>query len=122
VRNRLTLWALAALLTAAVVGASLRYADPFPPRRIVLATGQPGGAYDAFGHEYQRRLAREGLRVELRPTAGSVENLDRLLRGQVDVAFVQGGTYPLVSDPGGVLAAWPRCTGSRCGSSTAGSR
>jgi TRAP transporter TAXI family solute receptor len=103
VRSRLTLWALAALLTAAVVGASLRYADPFPPRRIVLATGQPGGAYDAFGHEYQRRLAREGLRVELRPTAGSVENLERLLRGQVDVAFVQGGTYPLVSDPAGVL-------------------
>jgi len=77
--------------------------DPFPPRRIVLATGQPDGAYDTFGREYQRRLAREGLRVEIRRTAGSLENLERLLRGEADVAFVQGGTYPLVADPGGAL-------------------
>jgi hypothetical protein len=41
--------------------------------------------------------------VELRRTAGSVENLERLLRGEVDVAFVQGGTYPLVKDADGRL-------------------
>jgi uncharacterized protein len=103
VKGRLALWAVAAALTAVVVGLSLRFADPFPPTRIVLATGQPGGAYDGFGREYQSRLAREGLRVELRRTAGSVENLERLLRGEVDVAFVQGGTYPLLKDPGGRL-------------------
>lgn len=102
-RSRLALWAVAALLTAAVVGLSFRFTDPFPPRRIVLATGQPGGTYDAFGHEYQRRLAREGLRVDLVQTAGSIENLERLVRGQVDVAFVQGGTYPLVPDPDATL-------------------
>jgi hypothetical protein len=44
VKGRLTLWAVAALLTVAVVGLSLRLMDPFPPNRIVLATGQPGGA------------------------------------------------------------------------------
>lgn len=102
-RSRLALWAVAAVLTVAVVGLSLRFVDPFPPTRIVLATGQPGGAYDAFGREYQRRLDREGLRVELRPTAGSVENLERLLRDEVDVAFVQGGTYPLAKDVEGRL-------------------
>jgi TRAP transporter TAXI family solute receptor len=103
VRSRLTLWVVALVLTAAVVGLSLRYMDPFPPRRIWLATGQADGMYDVFGHEYQRRLAREGLRVELQRTAGSLENLERLLRGQVDVAFVQGGTYQLVQDPNGRL-------------------
>ena len=102
-KGRLTLWAVAALLTVAVVALSLRFMDPFPPNRIVLATGQPGGAYDGFGREYQSRLAREGLRVELRRTAGSVENLERLLRSEVDVAFVQGGTYPLVKDADGRL-------------------
>ena len=102
-RGRLALWAIAAALTVAVVGLSLRFVDPFPPTRIVLATGQPGGAYDEFGREYQRRLAREGLRVELRRTAGSIENLERLLKGEVDVAFVQGGTYPLVKDVDGRL-------------------
>jgi TRAP transporter TAXI family solute receptor len=94
---------VAALLTVAIVGVSLHFMDPFPPRRIGLATGQPGGAYDTFGREYQSRLAREGLRVELRQSAGSIENLERLLRGEVDVAFVQGGTYPLVKDPDGTL-------------------
>ena len=102
-KSRLALWAVAVLLTVAVVGLSLRFVDPFPPNRIVLATGQPGGAYDDFGREYQRRLAREGLRVELRRTAGAVENLERLLRGEVDVAFVQGGTYPLAKDTDGRL-------------------
>ena len=102
-KGRLALWAAAAVLTVAVVGLSLRFVDPFPPTRIVLATGQPGGAYDDFGREYQRRLAREGLRAELRRTAGSVENLERLLKGEVDVAFVQGGTYPLAKDVDGRL-------------------
>jgi TRAP transporter TAXI family solute receptor len=91
------------VLTTAVVAVSLHYTDPFPPRRIVLATGQAGGTYAALGREYQRRLAREGLRVELRPSAGSLENLQRLLDGQADVAFVQGGTYPLVQDSEGRL-------------------
>jgi hypothetical protein len=36
-----------------------------PPSEIVLATGQPGGVYDSFGREYQKRLHAQGLRVEL---------------------------------------------------------
>ena len=102
-RSRLALVGVAALLTVAVVALSLLYMDPFPPRRIVLVTGQPGGTYDAIGREYQRRLAREGLRVELQSSAGSLENLQRLLRSKADVAFVQGGTYQLVPDPEGRL-------------------
>ena len=98
-KSRLTLWAIAVVLTAAVIGVSLLTMDPFPPRRIVIATGQPDGNYDAVGREYQRRLAREGLSVDLRRTAGSVENLDLLRRGAVDVAFVQGGIYQPAEDP-----------------------
>jgi TRAP transporter TAXI family solute receptor len=101
VRSRLAL--VAVVLTVAVVALGLHYLDPFPPRRIVLATGQAGGTYEAVGREYQRRLGREGLRVELLSSAGSIENLQRLLGGQADVAFVQGGTYPLVPDPEGRL-------------------
>ena len=60
-KSRLALWVVAAVLTVAVVGLSLRSVDPFPPTRIVLATGQPGGAYDDFGlalEEARARLAR----------------------------------------------------------------
>jgi hypothetical protein len=77
----------------------------------VLATGQPDGAYDTFGREYQRRLAREGLRVEIRSTAGSLENLDRLLRADVDVAFVQGGTTRSWRIRAACCGGWRRCTG-----------
>jgi TRAP-type uncharacterized transport system substrate-binding protein len=103
VKSRRALVGAAVVLTVALVVISVRYIDPFPPQRIRLATGQAGGTHDAFGREYQRRLGREGLRVDLQPTAGSLENLQRLLAGQVDMAFVQGGTYPMVSDPEGRL-------------------
>ena len=55
--------------------------------------------YDTFGAQYVTRLARIGLHTVVVPTSGSVDNLQRLLRGEADVAFVQGGTYPLVTDP-----------------------
>jgi TRAP-type uncharacterized transport system substrate-binding protein len=67
--------------------------DPTPPRRLVMATGTERGAYAEFGTQYAKLLAREGIKVELRHTQGSVDNL-ALLRNPdsgVDVAFVQGG-------------------------------
>src|SRR5262249_35937084 len=79
--------------------------SPPPPHKIVLATGQTGGAYYDFGKEYEKRLSPMGLEVEVLATNGSIDNLQRLLRREADVAFVQGGTYPLVKDqdPQGVL-------------------
>jgi uncharacterized protein len=99
VKSRFTLWAVAVVLTIVVVSVSVATMDPFPPRRIVIATAQPDGTYDALGREYQRRLRREGLTVDLRRTVGSVENLELLARGKVDVAFVQGGIYRSADDP-----------------------
>ncbi len=93
------MWIGALLLSMTAVVASLFFIGPPPPRKIVLATGQPQGAYAAFGTEYRTRLEPMGLRVELVPTNGSIDNLQRLLRGEVDVAFVQGGAYGLVLDP-----------------------
>ncbi len=71
-----------------------QFVDPAPPKRITIATGGADGAYYLFGQRYREILARNGIELEVRATAGSVENL-RLLGGQndgVDVAFVQGGT------------------------------
>lgn len=67
--------------------------DPSPPRSVVLATGTEQGAYAEFGKRYAEILARYRIKVELRPTQGSAENL-ALLRDPasgVDLAFVQGG-------------------------------
>lgn len=72
--------------------------DPTPPRTVVLATGPEQGAYAEFGKRYATELARFGIKVELRTTAGAAENR-RLLRDPhsgVDVAFMQSGASDVI--------------------------
>ncbi|WP_349572642.1 TAXI family TRAP transporter solute-binding subunit [Azotobacter salinestris] len=68
--------------------------DPAPPTRLSLATGPEGGGYQAFGRQLKARLAEEGIELELIATAGSPDNLRRLLAadGAVQIALVQSGT------------------------------
>jgi TRAP transporter TAXI family solute receptor len=65
--------------------------DPAPPRSITLASGSQGGAYDAAGRRLASFLESEGVTVEVIETAGSAENINRLMAGSADVAIVQGG-------------------------------
>ncbi|MGH7326476.1 MAG: TAXI family TRAP transporter solute-binding subunit [Candidatus Rokuibacteriota bacterium] len=86
-----------ALVLATVAAVAVAFAtSPSPPRRIRLATGPSGGMYDSFGQEYHHRLDRLGLQARTLSTNGSRDNLERLLRREVDVAFVQSGVGPLV--------------------------
>jgi TRAP transporter TAXI family solute receptor len=99
-RRRTIVWIVGIVLTIALIGVSAIWLGGTPPpRKIVLATGQPGGVYDAFGREYQKRLRAQGLNVELVNTAGSIDNFRRIIGGKVDVAFAQSGTYQMVTDP-----------------------
>ncbi len=98
-RRRTFLWMAGIVLTIALVAISAYLWGGSPPSKIVFATGQPGGVYDSFGREYQKRLRAEGLRVELVNTAGSVDNFRRIIEGKVDIAFAQSGTYQTVNDP-----------------------
>ena len=90
----LRLWV--AVVAIAVVGFAIafHFVKPAPPHTLVLATGSASGAYHAYGLRFRDELAKSGITLELRPTAGSVENLALLAAGTVDVAFVQGGTEP----------------------------
>lgn len=88
------------LLAAALLVLAYGLLDPTPPRSVVLATGQPRGAYAQFGERYAQILKRHGITVTLRGTQGSAENL-ALLRDAssgVDVAFVQGGADDAAND------------------------
>ena len=100
--TRRRLW-LVALLTALIVLATVLLLGPSPPRKIVMAGGQADGVYSALAARYRARLSRVGLDVHVVETNGSVDNLQRLLRREVDVALTQGGTYALVHDPDGRL-------------------
>jgi TRAP transporter TAXI family solute receptor len=80
-------------LGAAALAATLLLMRPAPPSEIVMATGVADGSYHAYALQYRDILEREGVRLHLRPSAGSVENYKHLsdADGGVDVAFVQGG-------------------------------
>jgi len=80
------------LLVAIACVAAYWVVDPAPPRRVVLATGQENSAYEEFGRKYAAQLAREGIRVELQRSPGSQDNLQRLIDGKADIAFVQSGS------------------------------
>jgi TRAP transporter TAXI family solute receptor len=82
-----------ALIVGAAFWAAYKFVEPAPPRTIVMSTGGEGGAYHAFAQRYQAILARDGVRLEVRTSSGSVENVARLRDPDSDVslAFVQGG-------------------------------
>ena len=79
-----------------------QFVGPAPPKRVVIATGARDGAYFAFAGKYRAILAKEGIELVVRPTAGSVENLALLqdAKNGVDVALVQGGIGTPGSHPG----------------------
>jgi TRAP-type uncharacterized transport system substrate-binding protein len=75
-------------------GASLFIVATLPPRELVMATGAEGDANYELGIQYREILAKEGVRLRLLPTSGSMENLRHLRdpRSGVSVGFIQGGT------------------------------
>lgn len=75
------------------LAAMIAYLGPLPPRVVVMTTGAPGGAYDEIGQRYRAILARSNVELRLMPSAGAVENLERLNdpRSDVSVGLVQGG-------------------------------
>lgn len=86
------------LLAVGLLVGAYWWLDPQPPRTVVLATGPAGSAYADFGQRYAQALAREGIRVELLPTAGPASSLQALRDGDADVAFVRGGSDDTAED------------------------
>lgn len=85
-------WGIGIVLVVAASFFAYQFVEPAPPDHIVMATGEEGGAYRSYGEQFAAYLNQEGITVELRETAGSVENLSLLENeNAVDLAFVQGG-------------------------------
>jgi TRAP transporter TAXI family solute receptor len=80
------------VLVAAACIAAWLLVDPAPPRHVVLATGQENSAYEEFGRQYAKALARQGVSVTLVRSLGSQDNLQRLVDGRADIGFVQSGS------------------------------
>ncbi|OHC63505.1 MAG: hypothetical protein A2045_03780 [Rhodocyclales bacterium GWA2_65_20] len=89
------------LLLAGGFWLASRFIQPAPPDTIVIASGGEGGAYQRFVAAYKDVLARYGVRLIEKPSAGALENLNNLRDDKValDAGFFQAGiSRPTESD------------------------
>ena len=81
------------LLTVVVIGAAYWFVRPAPPDTITITSGPTGSTFRLNAEKYRKILARNGVKLQILPSEGSLENLKRLATPgyRVDVGFVQGG-------------------------------
>jgi TRAP-type uncharacterized transport system substrate-binding protein len=91
----------AAVMLVAAAAVTISIINPTPPHTVVMTTGSAGSAYPEIAERYREILARDGVELRLIPSAGAIENLNRLNdpRSGVSVGFVQGGTTSAKKSP-----------------------
>jgi len=77
---------------AASVGI-LMFTNSAPPNAITITSGPDGSVFRNNAEKYKKILAREGVRLNILPSNGSLDNLRTLSdpKVSVDVGFVLGG-------------------------------
>ncbi|MEN0105693.1 MAG: C4-dicarboxylate ABC transporter substrate-binding protein, partial [Pseudomonas sp.] len=78
-------------VVAALVGALFYFVAPPPPMHVRMATGSVGGGYHNFAEKLKTELAKQGFTLELVESKGSQDNLNKLAKGEVELALVQSG-------------------------------
>jgi hypothetical protein len=83
----------AAVMVVSIVALALIYFFPAPPSKVVIATGVKGSSFEYYGKRYREIFARHNIKLELRATAGALDNLIELRKPDsgVQIAFVTGG-------------------------------
>lgn len=91
-----------AILIAAGFWVAFRFVAPPPPDTFRFAAGAPGGAYAQFAERYRQILAKDGIKLDVVTTVGSLENLRRLTdeNDPLDAGFIQGGVGSEEGFPG----------------------
>ena len=82
-----------ALLILLAVFLAIHYINPAPPKKIVISAGGASVNNRAYAAIYGALLKQHGVELEVRESAGDVDNI-RLLKDEssgVDLAFVQDG-------------------------------
>jgi TRAP transporter TAXI family solute receptor len=87
------------LITAIVIVAAYWYVRPAPPSTITIISGPPDSVFQRTAEKYQKILARNGVKLRILPSEGSLDNLKKLNDPayRVDVGFVQGGVSTGIS-------------------------
>jgi TRAP-type uncharacterized transport system substrate-binding protein len=97
---------VAALPLTVVLGltiwAVLHFVRPAAPKVLTISTGPDGSSFQRAAERYTKAFERNGVKLRLRPSNGSLENLRRLSdpASDVDVGFVQVGVKLPDAKPG----------------------
>jgi TRAP-type uncharacterized transport system substrate-binding protein len=85
--------ALTLTLTGAAIWLAVALIGPPPPRSIAMATDPEGSVSAELGVRYRDLLARNGIDVQLVPSAGAVENVTKLSdpKSGISVAIIPSG-------------------------------
>lgn len=81
------------LVCAALVWALLHFVHSAPPHTLTISSGPKGSNFESIAQRYGRILARNGIKLNVLPSQGSLENLQRMTdpKSHVDIALVQSG-------------------------------
>ncbi len=81
------------LLTAGLGWLAVKLIRPAPPNRVVILSGPKDSSFHTTAERYAKLIQVHGIKVDVRTTDGSIDNLKLLLdpRQSVDVGFVQTG-------------------------------
>jgi TRAP-type uncharacterized transport system substrate-binding protein len=92
----------AVLCIVGIISLTLMYFIPAPPSKVVMATAFKGASFEYYGRQYRDIFARYNVKLELRETAGSVENVALLQdpKSGVQITFVTGGVSDGKHAPG----------------------
>lgn len=81
--------------SALAIWLALHFVRPLPPSTLVMSSGPKGSSFERDAERYRAILAEKGITLKIVPSAGSLQNLDRLSEPHAhthyDIALVQAG-------------------------------
>jgi TRAP-type uncharacterized transport system substrate-binding protein len=82
-----------AVVSITAILVALHFVQPAPPSTVRIASGPDGSIFQTIAERYKPILARNGIKLDIVKSEGSLDNLKRLTdpKSHVDIAFVQGG-------------------------------
>jgi hypothetical protein len=90
------------LASAVAIWLALHFVRPLPPQTLTMSGGPKGSSFEKFGEMYRAFLAADGIKLKIIPSAGSLQNFQRLTQpnSQFDIALVQSGITETASKGG----------------------
>ncbi len=81
------------LVLAATIWVAIQFVEPPPPDRISIAAASKGSPYYGLAERYQAHLAKNGVKLDIRESGGSFDNLKLLADPAfgTGLGFLQGG-------------------------------